>query len=159
MAAVDVGVKGAIITGGLGRPACRGMITVSPFQLLCEVATPVQPAGRTGGSIPLAPGEIGNLYQPIEGGSSAVGLPGGDGKFVDPSVYGKKHIRIVLKMNEYTIEKEYMIRDKHANYVVNIINMVNVTKQRMKVMASNIRRITTAAVVKVKNIHIKYFDK
>ncbi len=59
---IDVGIKGGIITGGLGRPACKGMITMLPFQLACFIL-PV-PASHVGGSIPLHPGEIQNFYQP-----------------------------------------------------------------------------------------------
>ncbi len=155
--AISLDVKGGIITGGLGRPACKGMITMATFSLWCEVEPPKEPVTQGGGSIPLAPGEIANLYQPVEGGAEAVGLPGGEGNFVNPAAYGKRVVRVAVKLNDRVFEKEYLVTDKRAKSVITIVNLINVTKDRMMVMASNIQRITTSAVVKVKNLRIKYF--
>lgn len=153
---VDVGIPGAIITGGLGRPACRGMITSLPFQLVCEVIVPPIPPTKavSGGSIPLAPGEIQDFYQPVD---SSLGTQPSEGQFADPSVYGKKVVKVTMRFQDHVVEKEYLVTDKRAKHVIRIINLVNATKARMKVMASNIHRVTTRAVVKVKNLRIKYF--
>lgn len=148
---IDVGVKGGIITGGLGRPACQGMITMFPFSLYCAV---VPAPLRGGGSIPLAPGEIQNFYQPVD---PSLGTKPVEGNFVDPSVYGKKIVRIVLKFNGHTYESEYLVSEKRAKTVVKIINLVNATKARVRVMASNLHRVTTNALVKIKNLRVKYF--
>lgn len=152
--AVDVGVKGGIITGGLGRPACHGMITMFPFSLYCEIVPPPPQPIQGGGSIPLAPGEIQNFYQPVD---TSLGVPTKEGQFVDPRVYGKKLVKVTLKFNEHTVQKEYLVTEKRAKHVVTIINLVNATKARMKVMANNIHRVTTRAVVMVKNLRVKYF--
>lgn len=149
--AVDVGIKGGIITGGLGRPACHGMITMFPFSLYCAVVpAPLQ----GGGSIPLAPGEIQNFYQPVD---SSLGTKPSEGQFVDPRVYGKKLVKVTLKFNEHTVHKEYLVTEKRAKHVITVVNLVNATRAKMKVMASNIHRVTTRAVVIVKNLRLKYF--
>ncbi len=155
--AISLDVKGGIITGGLGRPACKGLITMGTFSLWCEVVPVKEKGGNSGGSIPLAPGEIAGLYQPVEGGSSAVGLPGGEGALVNPAAYGKRVVRVAVRLNDRLFEKEYLVSDNRAKHVIKIVNLINATRTKMMVMASNIKRITTNAVVKVQNLRVKYF--
>ena len=146
---VDVGLKGGIITGGLGRPACQGMIINTPFQLACFVFIPPEPAKPTndGGSIPLEPGEIQDFYQPVD-------LPS-EGDFVDPSVYGKRVVKVIVRSKFLESEKEFMITEKQMKNIFKVANIVNVTKERMNVVFKGIRNIASRAVVTIKNLRLK----
>jgi len=159
--AVDVGITGGIITGGMGRPACRSIITMSIFSLYADVSS------VTGGGIPLAPGQIKDFYQPVD--TSHLTQTGVDttnitqnpiqGDMADPSVYGKKLIKVGIKFNEHAFEKEYLVSERRAKHVITVINLINGTKARLSAVANNIRVITTRANVVVKNLRTKYFGK
>lgn len=143
--AVDVGLKGGIITGGLGRPACLGMIINTPFQLACFRVKPFVPP--IGGSIPLEPGEIHGFYQPVD--------PSMFGDFVDPSVYGKKYVKVTITSRFFKGEKEYLVDAEKIKIIIKIANLINRTKEKIKVTAGNIRRISTRASAVVKNLRHK----
>lgn len=147
---VDVGLKGGIITGGLGRPACQGMITMLPFQLGCFVFIPPPPPTKavSGGAIPLAPGEIADFYQPVDTQLS-------DGKFVDPRVYGKRVVKVIFKSKFLENEKEFLVPEKRMKNVFKVLNVINVTTQRMHVVVDDIWNIATRAIVTIKNLRKK----
>lgn len=156
--AIDVGVKGALITGGLGRPACSGLITAFPFQLLCIKLPPepIPPARGTGGSIPLAPGEIHGFYKPVD---PKIYVPDTkttptqqDGEFVDPKVFGKRHVVIKVTSRFFKGEKEFIIPEKRYNTVFKVMNIVNRTMERMTMVATSIRNVATRAKVYIKNL-------
>lgn len=144
---VNVGLKGGLITGGLGRPACQGMITMLPFQLGCFVFVPPPPppppAQGLGGSIPLEPGEIHDLYQPV--GDADIG------KFADPSVYGKRHVKVIFKSKFVNTDKEFLIPEKRLRTVIKAINIYNRTKDQIKTRFDKLRMKATGAVIRMKN--------
>jgi hypothetical protein len=143
---VDVGFTGGIITGGLGRPACRGIIMNLPFRLAC-LAFP----SPLGGSIPLEPGEIHDFYTPVE-------LQNIDGRLVDPKAYGKKTVKIKVESRFFKNEKEYLVSESTAKRLVKIANMANVTRGRIKVAITEIRKVATRATVRIKNLKKKYWS-
>ena len=147
--AIDVGIKGSIITGGLGRPACEGMIINMPFQLACFQfippiplpAIPPPPPGK-GGSIPLAPGEIQDFYTPVDFN--------GEGDLAKPSVYGKRMITIKMLSKFFDVEKEFMISERKVKYVIKAANVVNNTMVNMKVVATNIKNLASRGITAIK---------
>ena len=150
----DVGLKGGIITGGLGRPACMGIITVLPFQLACFKFIPPPPpptpidkatAGQGGGVIPLEPGEIHDFYQPVD-------VDGLEGTLADPSVYGKRMVKLKFTSRFFEGEKEFMLSERHGKYAIKAANIVNSTMEGMKVTAKNIRHIATDGIIKIKKV-------
>lgn len=150
-AVIDVGIKGGLITGGLGRPACQGIITMLPFQLGCFIIVPPPPIvppkpTNEGGSIPLEPGEIHDFYQPVDSGTL-------EGEFVDPRVYGKRLVKLKIISPFFEGEKEYLISERRAKYIIKAMNIANVTRERMNVMASNIKTVATRAKVWIKNFN------
>ena len=130
---VDIGLKGGLLTGGLGRPACQGIITMLPFQLGCfkfvppppppPPVIPPSPPGE-GGVIPLAPGEIHDFYQPVDG-------EGLEGTLADPSVYGKRMVRILVTSRFFEGEKEFMVSEKRGKYIIKAVNIINNTKPHL----------------------------
>ena len=146
---INVGLKGGLITYGLGRPACQSLITMSPFQLACFVPAPppVPPKIDSGGSIPLEPGEIQDFYQPIDLDN--------EGNFVDPSVYGKKHVVIRIKSEFFEGEKEFLVPTKRVKGIVKAVNIMNTTITKMKAVAQNLVQFAIKASIRVKNLKRK----
>lgn len=150
-------VTTAIITGGMGIgiPACSGLITAFPFQLLC-IKLPPPPLRMGGGSIPLAPGEIQGFYKPVD---PNIYIPDTkttptqqDGEFVDPKVFGKRHVAIKVTSRFFEGEKEFLIPEKRYSVVFKVMNVVNRTMEHMSMVATNIRNIATRAKVYIKNL-------
>jgi hypothetical protein len=129
------------------------------------------------------PGEIKNLYQPID---PATGLRTGKpqpapfapynpetGKRVDNAVEqepwlvvprereadffgeGTKMVKIEMKIGNKVIEKSYQVRTNNAKRLIEVINVVNATRKRMSVAVSGIKRITTQALVEIRNLRIR----
>jgi hypothetical protein len=131
-----------IITGGLGRPACAGMI-INFFRLSCGITVIPPEGGSSGGSIPLAPGDIHNFYQPVQN------LPP---YYIIPQdqqwQYGKKvQVVVTVKLGEKTIEKIYLVSQDKAKLIVKVANVANNTMERIKVIVNNLKR-------KIHDVHI-----
>lgn len=153
----------AIITNGLScgkTTACENgtMITAGPFTLFC--INPVIPREGGGGGgyypkavvRPLQPGEIQHLYQPV---------PNQEQFYVVPREREAEYLRrflpvlIEIKIGKMTIEKQYMVPQDKAQVLFNIVQVINATKDRMKVIASGMKRITTQAFVTVTNFRLR----
>jgi len=150
MAGVDVGVKGGLITGGLGRPGCNGMITMAPFHLACFVR---KRKGVSGGVIPLEPGEIQDFYQPID--PETFGKTESEGEFVDPKVYGKQKVLIKVTSEYFKGEKEFLVNEGRAKFIIKVVSFANTTISKMSIRVSNIKQIATRATITIKNMKWK----
>ena len=151
---IDVGLKGGLLTGGLGRPACMGIITMLPFQLGCFLFEPPPPPPEPrpeGGAIPLEPGEIHDFYQPVDYDFI-------NGDFAKPETYGKKMAKLTFRSELFNVEKEYMLSERKAKAVVRVMKIANVTRKGMRVTANNIKRFVDGVSVKVKNLRKKYWS-
>lgn len=151
----------AIITKGLTcghgplDPCRHGLIT-TPFSLYCSVAPPAPIVNAGGGPYPrdawnkLNPGDIKNFYQPVPQEYYIVPRD-------QEERYFRRHkaIKITFKMGEFVVEKEYSVPEKRANVVIKAFNFIEATKQHIDVAVTNISRITSSIVVKVKNIRLK----
>ncbi len=153
----------AIITKGLScgkTTACENgtMLTAGPFTLFC--VNPVTPREGGGGggfypkavTRPLQPGEIQHLYQPV---------PDKEQFYIVPREQEAEYlrrflpVRIEVKIGSKTVEKMYMVPQDKAQVLFNIVSMVNATKDRMKVIASSMKRITTKAIVTITNFRLR----
>lgn len=148
---IDIGLKGGLITGGLGRPACQGLIINAPFQLACFVFIPPDPEGVTGGAIPLAPGEIHDLYQPV----TDFGYDFINPETVRPEVFGKKHVRIKVTSELFKGEKEFLVNIEKARIIVKALNFINATQKNIKIGINRIKVIATKAKVMLKKFKWK----
>lgn len=136
----------AIITKGLGcLPACEALIT-SHFGLagLCVITVVV---GPTGGSPPLMPGEIGNMYQPVDPPPGFEDHPAfytpQDGR--DPFSI-KQQVRITVEFRGEKTEREYVVSPRRAAMIVSVANFINKTQERIDAVVKNFRKVTNRAV-------------
>lgn len=145
----------SIITKGLGcLPACGASLINSHFGLagLCEVTVTVAP---TGGSPPLAPGEIGQMYQPVEPPPGFEDHPAfytpQDGR--DPfSIKQQVHIRIAFR--DKVTERDYVVSPRRAAMIVSAANFINKTQERVDVAITNIKKAVNHSV-KIMNFRKK----
>lgn len=144
----------SIITGGLGcLPACESIITAQ-FGLggLCTVTVEIQDGG--GGSYPLAPGEIANLYQPVDYPSVPKTSDGVEYYVPNDSLKSKHVVKVTVEFKGRKTEREFLVNEKRAHMMVKAANFVNKTHERINVVASNIRRVVNHSV-KVLNFRKK----
>jgi len=151
----------AIITKGLtGGHApldpCKSGLITTPFSLYCTgiVPPPVGPGG--GGPYPrdawnkFNPGDIKNFYQPVP-----------EEYYIIPRDQEERyfrryrHIKITVKLGTFTTEKEFSVPEKRAKIVMKAFNVLEATKENIDLAITNIRRITSDIVVKVKNLRLK----
>ena len=105
------------------------------------------------GSKVYAPGEIANLYLPIDPNT---GLRSPE-PFLVPmdkeADYFRKNKVITLKINfagkQY--ESHYAVPEQQAKRIVEIVNFINATRSRVNVSVAKIKKLTTTAIVEAKN--------
>lgn len=144
---------------------------------------PVNLGSSNGGSRVFLPGEIQDLYQPVD---PTTGLRTGKpqpapfapynpatGKRVDNAVEqepwlvvprekeadffgeGTKVVKIQMKFGDQTVEKNYQVRVNAAKRLIEVINFINASKARISVAVSGIKRVTTRALVEVRKLRIR----
>lgn len=152
----------AIITKGLtGGHApldpCKTGIITSAFSLYCTYTPPEPTPPKTGGGGPYPghawnkfnPGQIQNFYKPVEQ------------PYIIPRdreaeyFRRRKIVTMKIKLGDISIEKEYAVPEKRANMVISVLGLANKTVDNIKVAVSAVKRITTNAVVKIKNLRLK----
>ncbi|MGI0075922.1 MAG: hypothetical protein ACREAU_00770 [Nitrosopumilaceae archaeon] len=137
-----------IITGKFGvsciAAACDGLIT-APFSLYC-IAEPMVSVGHHGGSIPLPPGAIQNFYKPVE---EPYLIP----RDKEHELFERKKIVVVeLKIGEKVIEKTYQVAEEFPSAIIDVLNMMNTTKERAKVVVDKVVSVASDAVVRIFNL-------
>lgn len=140
-------VRKQIITGGIScLPACSGgLITGHLFHLVGCVEVRVRP--QVGGSYPLAPGEIGNMYQPVQAPPGAENHPAFYVRPNDRDIFSvKNHVTIRVNFGDTFTEKEFVVSEKKARTIVRVANFIDQTEQRIRVTLTNLRRVTNHAV-------------
>lgn len=135
-----------------------GIIT-SAFSLYCTLTpptpTPTKPQGGGGGIYPrpawnkFGPGEIQDFYKPVPLEQQPYLVPRDqEAKYFQRN----KKVTIHLKVSEwFDSEKIYMVPEHRARTILKIFNFLNVTRRSVGVVVSNVRRVTTEAVVRIKN--------
>lgn len=121
---------GAIITKGLGFPACCAIIT-APFGLSCGCeVTPVPPGPNSGG------GSV--VYM------TPVAFPLSNR--VDTS---NKLVIITVRHNDkIKWKKQYVVDKKKAAIAVTTINFINVVKEKTSIFVNNVRQVTASVVAR-----------
>lgn len=156
MAGLGTPATTAIITGGLDcSPACIGLITTH-FSLYCTEEPP-RKLDSGGGPYPADRGawnqiqDIDNFYKPV---------PDQD-PFIVPrdqeADYFRRKQQVVIKFKiaDIEVEKIYMVPEQRKKGIVTVFNLINVTQQRMSAAVKNLKKITTRALVVIKNLRMK----
>lgn len=158
---------GGMLTKGLGGPACCTLIVgFSKLRLECNIV-PVTPTLQYyGGSCPYAPGEIANLYKPVAGNLQPLNkamLPFMR-PYNPPVPLDKVTVKVTFKKdksiemgeglsefeevdNVYT--REFMVPRSRAKIIVNAVNFINASQQKINVTAGNLRSIATKIKVTI----------
>lgn len=128
-----------LITKGLGLPACSSMIvafwTLGPCGVVVET-----PGSMTGGSIPLAPGEIQHLYQPVDHPWNVI----------QPEQIPQDYVKITVTMNDHKNVKEIFVPKKGFTYKATIksISFLNAIKSYVSNVNTRLREITSKTIKK-----------
>lgn len=67
----------------------------------------------------------------------------------------RKHVKVTLRIGKHTSEKEFTIPASKAKMVVKAFNILETTRNNITITASNIKRLTSNFVFKIKNLRIK----
>ena len=143
---------GRIITNGLGGNAGDGLVITTSFHLFVNFQIIVSPPTVFGGSRPLAPGESINFFKEVPQDKLHPSLRD---SFYIPSKYDirpKNHVIIKISFGEKTFEKEYLILKEKTEIVIKMINLINNTKDKVKISTSKIKHIATRVLLKIKNL-------
>lgn len=136
-----------LITGGLGLPACSGLIV--NFFGVTTCLTIITNGPISGGSIPLLPGEIQNFYTPVDNQVSS------QGRLAKPYVYDKKVVKITVSYKKLKSEKEFMVNKTQEKILITVVNLVNTTRSRMKVTIENLKKLTNKIKIEIRNLQAR----
>lgn len=148
-------VKTAISIGKYGGclPACSGGLIIGRFNLAgCKIKVEIIKA-QEGGSYPLLPGEIQNLYQPV------VNQDGWWTRIDDPAGTPRRLVKIKVNFNSEDHERYFFVKDKNTKHIIRIANILNQTEKRIKAVVTNIKHHATNGYVKVNNLVLKYWKR
>lgn len=162
-------VTTSIITNGLtcnpAGTACKNGIITTFFSLYC-VDAPIPPEPKPqpppvsggGGAYPrdawnkFNPGDIQKFFKPLNPEQQHYIIPRDqEARYFQR----RKIIKLEINFGEKRIEKEYSVPEKRARVTVKVLDIANATLQSMTATVNNIKRITSNAVVYVKNIRLK----
>jgi hypothetical protein len=148
LTAVSIGKYGGCL------PACSGSIITGTFNLAGAKAFVAVTTGYVAGSYPLAPGEIHNLYRPVEQ-QPGWWIRRDD---IDPFAKPKRlvHVRVMLNDDEY--ESWLLMSDKKANAAIKVVNFLNTSQQRVRATIKGFKHLKTTATVQVKNFVKKWWS-
>ena len=122
----------------------------SSFTLFCATPgnLPVLSEPIGGGSRPMQPGEISQLYQPVPPELQYYVVPRDK-----EAEYFRKRVPVVItfRYKEKEIVKEYMVPEEKARIIASVASAINVTKDRMSAKLSGLKRVYNRAVVKITN--------
>jgi hypothetical protein len=142
---------GSIITKGLGSDVSTGMLITGFFRLGPIAITIITPqaggSAFTGGSIPMAPGEIHDAFKPV------TGIGGGSPGFYSPAgiIPSKEFlVKVNLTIRGKTIEKTYTVQKGKITRFIALINLSNKALHNINVAVSSIKRVLNNISVKFK---------
>lgn len=158
MAGLGTPATTAIITGGLDcTPACIGLITTR-FSLYCTEETPVPPGNLGGGGpYPADRGawnqvqDIQDFYQPVKGEDPFIVPRDQEAEFFKKKVI----VKIKMDLGPFKSDRTYAVPEKRQGAILNVFNMMNVTRDRIAIAVKNIKRVTSKAKVVVTNLRVK----
>lgn len=133
------------------------------FSLYIESDVPSRYTAAAGSKV-YAPGEIAHLFQPIDPKTGlridANKKDGMEEYLVVPIdkeaefLSGSRIITVKLSFAGKNMEKVYSVNEHRARTIIEVINVINATKSRISVVASGLKRVTTEAVVKIRNLRL-----
>jgi len=141
---------GVLITNGLGSTP-DALITAARFHLFGFIASVEIPYERSGGggSIPLAPGEIQNLYKPVSQDLQPdYYIPTNH----DPLAKPKNLVKVKININGREVNKEFLMKPKPYKALINILNIYNATDVQIKTTVKKLKVKLNSILVKVKNL-------
>jgi len=141
-----------IITGGLGvgLPACCNLITMRfhlgkrcHIDVIPPVIPPVHIQEPGGGSYPMAPGSAKNIFQPV--GQPRIPIGANPPFYVPVSdKLGDKagQFKFTVVWDNKEVIKDYVLPNRSGRIVINLLQITDVTRDKIKIMSTNIRKIT-----------------
>ena len=153
----------AIITGGLtGGHApvdpCKSGIITSAFSLYCQYTPPpVVSNGGGGGPYPgrawnkFNPGEIKNFYKPVKLTDYYIVPRENEAEFFKR----RNIVKMVVKVGDLIVEKEYAVPEKHIKMLVKASNVVNYTREQIDIVVDKVSNVITNIVVSAKNLRLR----
>ncbi len=156
--------RGLFIADGITSALEFGAGITPWFRLWLGSYTPVLRQGTGGGSRVYEPGEIANLYKPIDPET---------GKRIEEAEYyvvprdkeadyfrKTKTVYVRFNFAGKEVERIYAINEDQAKILIEVINFANVTKERVSAAISGIKHVATEAIVKVGKLRVRNkFDK
>jgi len=134
------------------------------FRLYINESTPPPPTENyvaAVGSRVFAPGEIANMYRPID---PRTNLPVGQQVGQDPyfvpldqeANFFRRNKIITFKINlaGRDLEKSYSVSESRAKHIVEAANLINATKKRVSIAASGLKTLATEAVVRIRKLRL-----
>ena len=151
-----------IITGGLScdpaGTACTNGIITTFFDLYCTTEIPPVIGGGGGGPYPrdawnkFGPGDIQNFYKPVPNDQQYYVVP----RDQEARYFLRyKIVKMHLRVGQYEFEKEYSVPENKIKRVIKVMNLANVTQERLSVTVESVRKIATDAAVTIKNLRLK----
>ena len=140
---------GVLITNGLGSRACSNLIIGNKFHMfgcLEIIIPPITSTPGTGGSIPLAPGQIQNFYKPITTPDYYIKTD------IDPLAKPKQLVIVKLTINDKIHEKEFLLKEKPYKLLINILNLENTTFKKIKIIIDNLHIKLHNILIKIKKL-------
>ena len=139
-----------LITKGLscGHRADTGIIT-SFFGLVYVRVNPPGYHDFGGGSIPLGPGEIANLFKPVQDIPASIYIPRDQEHRV---LRPKFTVNITVNGHETT----YLVSERTGNTIAKVMNMINISKNKIEIAINNL--MTRRGLAKVSKLRKKIFD-
>lgn len=146
---VDIGVGSPIIGGSPlpGSPQIPGSPQFPGSPQIPPVEPP--PPGVSGGSRPLAPGQIKYFYKAV------------DNQYQVPFLYPhEKKVPVIIKITfrGKQTEYHYWVNPKRGDIVVQVMNIVNRIRDRISITVKNIRTAPKRLVAFVRNLRNKDED-
>lgn len=127
--------------------ACGGMITAA-FDLACLSAPPRDSGYHSMGSIPLEPGEIHNVFHPVNLNWDEPYLVPVDRNFIK-----NKIVVITIEVNNKEKTTEFGVNPaKPSKNAVSVLNAENVTRSMKSVTIDNLSKKTTKAGVTISKV-------
>jgi len=137
-----------ILVNGLTGSANQFLIAQYQLGYVTVVVEEIPPTAGGGGPYP-GPAwnkvdDISNFFQPVQ-------------DFYDPTqtFKVKKQVTIKIDIGDVHMEKTYLVPIQRAESVVSVLNVLDVTKERINVSVKNLRRILHNIKVSIHNIKRK----
>lgn len=147
-------IYSGLITGGLGLPACRGIIPMR-FHLFAQ-EIPSEPGGGSPGSYPLNPGSVQNFYQEV--GQPKIPLDTQSEPYYVPMEYDprpKQIYKVVVQFGGREFEKTVILNRRGRKVLFSVLNFTNATINRINITVEKFKKIVTRVKVSVLNFKRK----